>query len=877
MKRLPHFIMAMFCAILLFPMNLRAQGGLLTDTDGSVTGSAGKQYLWVNAANFPDEGFRYVMQKYSQQTAGGQKYVVPADITNLDMSEPCCDYYQDQVISHKWVADINFDLNLIPQQYRAQVEAFTSEEAYNSILSMLLAQGYDREYIYYTKTMERYTRTYVSSFETINDMHKVTISTADYIRVTMGYYYDSSVYGEPEEYGGIKTMIVPLPVSSSQVSSHSYYPTGYHDVSDLTGINYFTNVRRLNCNNQQLKGTLDLRALTKLDSLACNNNRLTDLKVNLHAYPMRGYRYHQLDNQRGIAHQHVFLDCSNNCLSDLNDVNVIPTAEGQLVNFEGSCANNRILAFPLGNHPYYDKGYSIFASDGDSFRTIRLYRNSLTNNQKVIFERLATPATQTTGDYIHLNFHHGDQYYDYRLLYAEWNSEMGEYDFIRDGASNMLWEGSRQNIGVNLSMIDKTRRRVGVKVADNLYDEPDRFRTVRLLDVRTKYPEKVKSGENTYYEFPVSDYAHDLDYCHTTPSRITYSLFNGYEVNTNQALYSTGHPDYITYGPAPWLTKYADIFDPNVNPDYTTNDYSIELGADLSIRHIDVNSLCYVTQHDVTLTADHYVMYVNPLSEDKDGKCNGTVILDYDAVIPAGVEAFIVTSYTDGGENDRIKTGRLNLVKVGDGDGADGYKRVIPANNPVLLRTKQTVSEGQAADKMSTTGLYPFHRNDERNYTSPDPNDVQYAPLEKIPASMFDGNKLRGVLEGTQSYTAGEVLTLGRFMDNGEKKIGFWTYNGATLNPHRVYILKSDLNMESGAKGATLGYDDVVTTDIGSINHDSNKQDNAWYTLQGVRLSTKPMQTGVYIYNGKKIVVKQDTHSLQTPETQQQSTYSDNF
>ncbi len=270
-------------------------------------------------------------------------------------------------------------------------------------------------------------------------------------------------------------------------------------------------------------------------------------------------------------------------------------------------------------------------------------------------------------------------------------------------------------------------------------------------------------------------------------------------------------------------------------------------------------------------------MYVNPLSEDKDGKCNGTVILDYDAVIPAGVEAFIVTSYTDGGENDRIKTGRLNLVKVGDGDGADGYKRVIPANNPVLLRTKQTVSEGQAADKMSTTGLYPFHRNDERNYTSPDPNDVQYAPLEKIPASMFDGNKLRGVLEGTQSYTAGEVLTLGRFMDNGEKKIGFWTYNGATLNPHRVYILKSDLNMESGAKGATLGYDDVVTTDIGSINHDSNKQDNAWYTLQGVRLSTKPMQTGVYIYNGKKIVVKQDTHSLQTPETQQQSTYSDNF
>ena len=865
MKQLVHYFIALTCALLLLPLTARAQGGLITDTDGSVTGTSGKQYLWVNAANFPDEGFRFAMQKYSQQTAGGQKYIIPADITNIDLSEPCCNYYQDKTIYYTRPTRINFDLNLIPQQYRAEVEAFISAEAYNSILSRLLAEGYN--HIYSVRAMNKYTHTYVSSFETINGMHKVTISTDDYIRITMGYDYDIYDYGEIEDWEGLYEMDVPLLVSSSQVLSHSYYPTEYHDVSDLTGINYFTNVHRLNCNNQQLKGTLDLRALTKLDSLDCSNNRLTNLKVNLHAYPIRERRWKELDNKRGIAHQRVFLDCSNNYLSDLNDVNVIRTAEGQLVNVEGSYANNRILAYPLGNHPYFDKGYDIFAyADWATFKTIRLNRNGLTNNQKVIFERLATPDTQTSGYYINLNFHNGAEFYDYN-------------------APNMLKESS-QNLGVNLSIIDKTRRRVGVKVADNLYDEPDRFRNVFLLNEKSVYPDKVKSGENTYYEFPVSDSAHDLDYCHTTPSGTGYLLLNSYQATVNDYIPSTGHPSPLTYGYNDlWLTKYADIFDPNKNPAFLEPDEGLleEIGVvgDIAIRDPgEQNIILRATQHRVTLTADHYVMYVNPLSEDKDGKCNGTVILDYDAVIPAGVEAFIVTSYTDGGESDRFKTGRLNLVKVGDGDGADGYKRVIPANNPVLLRTKQTVSEGQAADKMSTTGLYPFHRNNDRTlYPCPDPNDAQYDPLEKIPASMFADNKLRGVLNlYGQSYAEGEVLTLGRFMDNNEKKIGFWTYNGSKLNMHRVYILKSDLNMSSNAKGATLGFgDDAVTTGIGGVTADSHPQDNVWYTLQGVRLSAQPTQAGVYIYNGKKVLVQEETTLAPTTRTSAPVTYPDNF
>jgi len=32
--------------------------------------------------------------------------------------------------------------------------------------------------------------------------------------------------------------------------------------------------------------------------------------------------------------------------------------------------------------------------------------------------------------------------------------------------------------------------------------------------------------------------------------------------------------------------------------------------------------------------------------------------------------------------------------------------------------------------------------------------------------------------------------------------------------------------------------------------------DNAWYTINGVRLTARPTAKGIYIYNGKKIVIK---------------------
>ena len=53
----------------------------------------------------------------------------------------------------------------------------------------------------------------------------------------------------------------------------------------------------------------------------------------------------------------------------------------------------------------------------------------------------------------------------------------------------------------------------------------------------------------------------------------------------------------------------------------------------------------------------------------------------------------------------------------------------------------------------------------------------------------------------------------------------------------------------------TMSYDE--TTGIDATLNDKGKMiNNQWYTVNGVKLTLKPRQDGIYIHNGKKIVNK---------------------
>ena len=75
----------------------------------------------------------------------------------------------------------------------------------------------------------------------------------------------------------------------------------------------------------------------------------------------------------------------------------------------------------------------------------------------------------------------------------------------------------------------------------------------------------------------------------------------------------------------------------------------------------------------------------------------------------------------------------------------------------------------------------------------------------------------------------------------------------------RAYFSVPYINGHAGAKARAfaLSFDGEVTTGIIEVSANYNGvTDDAWYSLDGVRLSGKPTQRGMYINKGKKILVK---------------------
>ena len=58
------------------------------------------------------------------------------------------------------------------------------------------------------------------------------------------------------------------------------------------------------------------------------------------------------------------------------------------------------------------------------------------------------------------------------------------------------------------------------------------------------------------------------------------------------------------------------------------------------------------------------------------------------------------------------------------------------------------------------------------------------------------------------------------------------------------------------ARSLTMVFDDEATGIKTTDFTDYSDSEDAWYTLDGRRLQGKPTKSGVYVNNGKKIVIK---------------------
>ena len=119
----------------------------------------------------------------------------------------------------------------------------------------------------------------------------------------------------------------------------------------------------------------------------------------------------------------------------------------------------------------------------------------------------------------------------------------------------------------------------------------------------------------------------------------------------------------------------------------------------------------------------------------------------------------------------------------------------------------------------------------------------------------FSGqNDLRGVdfAHTTSSLGTGTFYVLGSKTVGSEKHFGFHEYVGTNMPAHKAYLLVSSGN---NTRGFTIEFENDGTTGIRTI--DNGLTDNeSWYSLDGRKFNGKPTSKGVYINNGKKVILK---------------------
>lgn len=183
-----------------------------------------------------------------------------------------------------------------------------------------------------------------------------------------------------------------------------------------------------------------------------------------------------------------------------------------------------------------------------------------------------------------------------------------------------------------------------------------------------------------------------------------------------------------------------------------------------------------------------------------------TLYTDFPYSVGDGFSAFVVPSASE-------KNGVV-LTDIG----AD-----VPANTGVVI------AKSPASDDTGSFGIMPVYGAD----------------------VDLESNLLKGTCL-PMAYDPNTMYVLGR--DNAGV-VGFRTYTGTTVTANKAYLEMSGAGVKTNFMRFNFEDDDTPTAIILS-EKEKMESDSAWYTVTGLRLSGTPKSKGIYIHNGKKIMIK---------------------
>ena len=178
----------------------------------------------------------------------------------------------------------------------------------------------------------------------------------------------------------------------------------------------------------------------------------------------------------------------------------------------------------------------------------------------------------------------------------------------------------------------------------------------------------------------------------------------------------------------------------------------------------------------------------------------------------------------------------------------------IPAGTPFLIKPAQDVLwsvidfDHKIADKKIKSTVVPTVTE-----------KATFSATYETGKSLKWGYELDGTTENADMKYRWLANTTDLRSDNSA--YGNAWYNCKT-NAHALELMEAFLILDPAAEGARIFVEDIDdngTTAIKSLNADQVnglKVAEGWYTINGVKLQGMPTEKGIYINNGKKVVVK---------------------
>ena len=199
-----------------------------------------------------------------------------------------------------------------------------------------------------------------------------------------------------------------------------------------------------------------------------------------------------------------------------------------------------------------------------------------------------------------------------------------------------------------------------------------------------------------------------------------------------------------------------------------------------------------------------------------------------------GVKAYIATNYSD--KSDAADMGTLTLNEV----------TAVPASTGLLLY--KDIADGQTNDTQTSFPLFV--------------PAVNIMPTTE--QGMLKPHVVAGNVDGSDANTLRYVFT-NKYYHHGSSEpqtsddyLFYRVDQSGNLAANKAYL---ELPRSQTAKGFVVMSFDGGTTAIDAPDASASKasaesEDNVYYTLQGVRVNGRPTRPGVYINNGKKIIIR---------------------